>query len=163
VAVPSDYPSADARLAGHHPNRVPGDFRALWESAIKREPVSRDGEFFYHVAAAGDRAVAVLVLVPNVSMSPGSPVVMAHRRLAVEQAFTIDLSRVPILSERHADTMFGQAFAFDAFGQTYNVVKVRTQRAPPKNEQESVTLLIWRDPEATTVPANRPEARPTTP
>ena len=70
---------------------------------------------------------------------------MAHRRLAVEQAFTIDLSRFPILSERQANTAFGQALGFDAVGWTYSVVKVRTQREPPENEREAVTLLIWRE------------------
>jgi hypothetical protein len=111
---------------------------------VKRSPTASDAQFFYHVAAAGDRAVAVLV--PRVSMLPGSPVVMAHRMLAVEQAFTVDLSRVPVLSERQTNTAFGQAVAFDAFGQTYSVVKVRTQREPPKAERESLTLLIWRLP-----------------
>ena len=161
VNVPSDYPAAEARLAAHHPNRVPGDFQTLWDDAMKREPLSGDGQFFYHVAATGDRAVAVLV--PKVSMFPAAPVVMAQHRLAVEQAFSIDLSRVPLLSERQANTAFGQALAFDAFGQTYNVVKVRTQREPPENERESLTLLIWRGPVAATIPANRPETRPAKP
>lgn len=142
VKPPASHPAATELRSAHNPDLVPDDFRELWDDAVGRSPTSQHGDFFYHVAAKGDRAVAVLVPWDG---RTDSPLLMGHRTHAVEEAFAVDLSRVPRLSERQITTAYGSAFAFDAFGYTYNVVRRRTARQPARDRPESSTLLVWRE------------------